>query len=146
MRNNKFRFYSNMGTLAKHLEELEDWQEITKYEVAEHFGDKPVRNYNFINLKAGIEDSQVYFYDAEETIYETDSALIGFLEENVQSAYFSLPMKDKLEIRIIFDTGYVDILVHCNYDIEEYVTIDFDSPEIEEMYREYYAQPDCYDL
>lgn len=149
MRNNQFKFYSNVGAIAKHLEELENWQELTRYEITEHFMDKPVKNYNFINLRADVEDGQVFFYDVEGTIYEVNSVLIGFLEESVQSAYFSLPIKGQVEIRIILDTGYVDIMAYCDYEIEEEYacsTVDFDSPEVEEMYRAYYEQPDAYDL
>ena len=148
MMNNKFRFYETVGAITKHLEELENWQELTRYEVSEHFGDKPVKTFNFINLKADVEDGGIYFSDAEETIYNTNSVLLGFLEDSVMSAYFSIPIKGQTEIRIILKDGYVDILAHCDYEIEEecdYSLVDFDSPEVEEIYRVYYSQPDCYD-
>jgi len=159
MTNNKFRFYTNMVALAKHLEEMENWQELTKYEVFEHYEGKEVKTFEFLNLKAEVGnelgETSVIFYDAEETIYEVTSngfysTLLGFMENSVQSAYFSIPVKGRIEIRIIFDTGYIDIIAHSDYEIEEneyaYAHLDMDSPEVEDMYKEYYAQPDAYDF
>lgn len=146
MKNDKIGFYGTFDKLVEQLDEFENWQEITKYEVTEHFGNKPVKNFNFLNLKAEIEDGMIFFYDAEELIYETNSVLLGFLETSIQTMYYSIPKEKVCEIRIIFPDGYVDIVAHARYEIPEleYACTNFDSPEMEQLYREYYSEEHDY--
>lgn len=142
------RTYASLEELTQQLETFENWQEVTKYEVVEYFGDKAEKRFNFLNLKAEVEDNTIFFYDAEETIYDTNSVLLGVLETSIQSMYYSVPTDNICEIRIILTDGYVDIIAHTHCDIPEleYASLDFNSPEVEKMYKEYYAEPDAYDL
>ena len=137
------RNYVSLDELVKQLEEFENWQEITKYEVVEHFGDKPVKNFDFLNLKAEVVDFDdvkgLIFFDAEELIYTTNSILLGFLGTNIQTMYYSVPNEKICEIRIIFPDGYVDIIAHVHCYIEEYEYVDMDSPEMDALYKEYYS-------
>lgn len=147
MKNDKMRIYGTLEALVEQLQDFEDLNEITKFEVVEKFGDKPVRKFEFLNLKAEIFEVEgergILFVDAEGKIYDTYSVLLGFLERSIQTAYFSIPKHGICEIRLILSDGYVDITAHVNYEISDWED-DFDSPEMDEVYREYYSEEHDY--
>jgi hypothetical protein len=145
--------YLTMNKVIEQFIIFEDFNELTRYDVTEEFGDKSPRTYSLWNLKGEIENLDdgnkiVCFSDAEELIYEGEmKVLMGFLESSVLEIAYSTD-NGVYEVELTFRDGTINIVANYTGSLQDadYHTIeelrDSYDDEMDKLYQDYYANDD----